>query len=253
MTRRIRVIVPVPMDEAGVANRAAQLPSDLVLPGFEPTFVSVRTGARLADSYYETLLMDMTITEAGLSAEADGCDAVCIDTVSDSGLLALRSRLSIPVLGPGQVAFHTACMLGHRFSIVSMWDTWFPLYRESLTRHGLWPRLASMRSIDTRPDLNELLAGKEEILFPRLEAQCRAAIEEDGAAVIVLGSTTMHQSHPWLAERLPVPVVNPGLVMYKQCELLLQLGLTHSKRAYPPPETPQDGIFHSLRVPDNTA
>jgi len=26
--------------------------------------------------------------------------------------------------------------------------------------------------------------------------------------VIVLGSTTMHQSHAWLSERLPVPVLN---------------------------------------------
>ena len=34
--RRIKVIVPIPMDEAGVAARAAQLPSDFVRPGFSP-------------------------------------------------------------------------------------------------------------------------------------------------------------------------------------------------------------------------
>ena len=32
----------------------------------------------------------------------EGYSAVVIDTVSDSGLRALRSRLSIPVLGPGR-------------------------------------------------------------------------------------------------------------------------------------------------------
>lgn len=250
MSQRIRVIVPIPMDEDGVANRARQLPREQVLPGFEPEFVAVRTGARLGDSCYETLLMDMTVVEAGLQAEADGCAAVCIDTVSDSGLAALRSRLSIPVLGPGQVSFHVACMLGERFSIVTMWQPWYALYRGPLIRQGLWPRVASLRSIDTRPDLSDLLAGKEEVIFPKLEAQCRAAIEEDGADVIVLGSTTMHQSHAYLAERLPVPVINPGLVMYKQCEMLLQLGLSHSKKVYPPPEQPQDEIFHSLRGPE---
>jgi len=32
--RRIKVIVPIPMDVAGVASRAAQLPADFVRPGF---------------------------------------------------------------------------------------------------------------------------------------------------------------------------------------------------------------------------
>jgi len=53
----------------------------------------------------------------------------------------------------------------------------------------------------------------------------------------------MHQSHAYLAERLPVPVLNPGLIAYKQCELLLDLGLSHSKIAYPSPELIKDNAF----------
>jgi allantoin racemase len=34
--QRIKVIVPIAMDEAGVANRASQLPDALVRPGFKP-------------------------------------------------------------------------------------------------------------------------------------------------------------------------------------------------------------------------
>jgi len=240
MNKRIKVIVPIPMDEAGVANRRAQLPEAMIRPGFEVEFVAVRDGAALGDSYYDALLMDMFVFEAGLRAEREGYDAVCIDTVSDSGMYALRSRLSIPVLGPGQASFHTACMLGRRFSVVTMWDEWFHLYEKILNEYGLWGRLASMRSIDTRPDLSELLAGKEEVIFEKLERESLAAIEEDGADVVVLGSTTMHQSHEYLKQRLPVPVVNPGLVMYKLCEVFLELGMTHSKKAFPPPEVPKD-------------
>ena len=73
-----------------------------------------------------------------------------------------------------------------------------------------------------------------------LEQEGLKAIEEDKASVIVLGSTTMHQSHHYLQEKLPVPVINPGVVAYKLCELLLELGLSHSKLAYPDPETLQD-------------
>ena len=163
-----------------------------------------------------------------------------IDTVSDSGMYALRSRLSIPVLGPGQVAFHIACCLGHKFSIITMWDEWFHLYTKTLKEYKLESRCASMRSIKTRPDLAELLAGKEEIIFKKLEQASLAAINEDGADVIVLGSTTMHQSHGFLAKVLPVPVINPGLICYKLCEVFLETGLTHSKHAFPPPELPND-------------
>lgn len=248
MSYRIKVIVPIPMDSHGVANRRSQLSDHFVRPGYEVEFVAVKNGAAYGDSYYDSALMDVFVFEAGLRAEQEGFAAVCIDTVSDSGMYALRSRLNIPVLGPGQIAFHTASMLGHKFSIITMWDEWFHLYRKTLTEYGMWHKLASMRSIKTRPDLAELLAGKEEVVFAKLELEARKAIDEDGADVIVLGSTTMHQSHGFLASRLPVPVINPGLIMYKMCEVFLELGLTHSKHAFPPPQAPKDNeIFTRLK------
>ena len=246
MSSRIKIIVPIPMGAEGVAARASQLPAHLVLPGFVPEFVSVAKGAALGDSAYDMLLMDFAVAEAGLRAQQEGYAAVCIDTVSDSGLAALRSRLDIPVIAPGQAAFHVASMLGKKFSVLTMWDEWFPLYEKVLTEYRLWPRVASLRSIKTRPDLEELLAGKEEVVFKKLEAEAHRAIEEDGADVIVLGSTTMHQSHAYLAGCLPVPVINPGQVAYKLCEMFLTLGLRHSKKAYPAPQAPNDAVYHGF-------
>jgi allantoin racemase len=43
-------------------------------------------------------------------------------------------------------------------------------------------------------------------------------------------------------------VVNPGLVAYKVCETLLDLGLAHSKLAHPSPEVIQDRLFHPTAV-----
>ena len=237
---RIKVIVPIPMDEAGVAARAQQLPAGFVAPGFKPEFAAVGWGAALGDSYHDMLLMDWTVFQAGIDAEEQGYSGVLIDTVSDSGLRALRSRLSIPVVGPGEASFCTAMMLGKSFSILTMWPQWFPLYEKTLTEYGFWDRVASLRSIDTRPDVTELLAGKEEVIFAKLKAEAMKAIEEDGADVIVLGSTTMHQSAAYLASELPIPVLNPGQVAYKHMEMLLGLGLTHSKKAFPAPEVGKD-------------
>lgn len=240
MPKRIKIIFPVPMNEHTRGLIESQIPREFIRPEFDVQFVGSKRLATLANSYYDMYIMDTIVIEAGVAAEAEGFSGVCINTVSDSGLAALRSRLRIPVVGPGQASFHLACMLGHRFSILTMWQPWIPLYRKTLRDYGLEHKCASIRDIDTRPDVQELLQGKEEIVFAKLEAAGRRAIEEDGADVIVLGSTTMHQSHRHLADRLPVPVVNPGLIAYKMCEMLLELGLSHSKRAFPDPETVQD-------------
>ncbi|MCV2219538.1 aspartate/glutamate racemase family protein [Thauera sp. Sel9] len=243
MSKKIRMIFPVPMSEATRPLVESQLPPGVRRPDIDVEFVGAGRTMTLADSYYDLAIMEMAVIEAGMRAQDEGFDAVCINTVSDSGLAALRARLSIPVLAPGQSSFHLASMLGHRFSILTMWPRWFPLYRKTLKEYGLESRLASIRSIDVRPDTEALLTGKEEVVFARLEAEARKAIEQDGADAIVLGSTTMHQSHAWLAERLPVPVLNPGVVAYKLCELFLDLGLAHSKVAYPAPETIKDQAF----------
>lgn len=238
--KRIKVIVPIPMDAAGVANRRSQLADELIGPGFVPEFEAVKWGAALGDSYHDMLLMDWTVFQAGIDAEAEGYRAVIVDTVSDSGVRALRSRLNIPVIGPGEAAFHAAMLLGKNFTVLSMWPQWFPLYEKTLTDYGLWERVASLRSIETRPDVTELLAGKEEVIFDKLRVEALRAIEEDGADVIVLGSTTMHQSAGYLAGVLPVPVINPGVIAWKTAEMLVDLGLSHSKKAFPAPEVGKD-------------
>ena len=78
------------------------------------------------------------------------------------------------------------------------------------------------------------------MIFEKLKAEATLAMEEDGADVIVLGSTTMHQSAKYLDDNLPIPVLNPGQVAYKFLETLIELGLTHSKKAFPTPEVPKD-------------
>lgn len=89
--------------------------------------------------------------------------------MTDTGLDAVRSRLTIPVVGAGQSSFLLACNLGARFSIVTPWDRWTQAYKKTLQRHRLMGRLASVRHINTHPILEELLHGKEEVVFDALE------------------------------------------------------------------------------------
>jgi allantoin racemase len=243
---RIKFIIPFPFDEQGIANRAAQIPEDLLGPDTVVECIPVRNSATLVDCYYEALVFDMYIAEAGLRAEEEGYDAVVMDTVSDSGLYALRSRLSIPVLGPGLVSYAVGMMLGKRFSIITMWDKWRHLYEKNLDTYHLWGKCASIRAVNIPPDVEALFAGKEEEMFERLTEEARLAIEQDGAGVILLGSTTMHQAGDYMAAHLPAPVVNPGPVAIKMAEMFVQLGLSHSKVDFPSPSTIIDDRYFSL-------
>jgi allantoin racemase len=243
---RIKFIIPFPFDEEGIANRAAQIPREVLGPDTDVECVPVRNSATLVDCYYDDLVFEMYITEAGLRAEEEGYDAVVMDTVSDSGLYALRSRLSIPVIGPGLVSYAVAVILGRRFSIITMWDKWNHLYEKNLDTYRLWQKCASIRAVNIPPDVEALFAGKEEEMFERLTAEAQRAIDEDGADVILLGSTTMHQAGDYMQEHLAAPVINPGPVAIKLTESLVHLGLSHSKIAFPPPSTIIDDRFFSL-------
>jgi allantoin racemase len=243
---RILMIMPVPLPKEALEGFASQIPPHLVRAGMTVDFTGVRNGTTVLDSLYEATLADAFCLEAGLSAEEQGYDAVCINTMSDSGLNALRSRLTIPVVGTGRASFLLAADLGKRFSVISMWPQWNWIYDKLRSETGVGDKLASVRNIGVRPDTHELLAGKEDFVFAALEKACHQAIEEDGAEVLILGSTTMHQSHGYLAPRLPVPLINPGLVAFKQCEMLLDLGLSHSKRTYASPENPADAVLRHV-------
>ena len=147
---RIKFIIPFPFDEEGIANRAAQIPQEILGPNTEVECVPVRNSATLVDCYYEDLVFDMYIAEAGLRAEDEGYDAVswtrfrlgpvrAAVAAVDSGLRS-RARLLLRRI-----------MLGKRFSIVTMWDKWAHLYEKNLALYDLKQKCASIRAVTSRP------------------------------------------------------------------------------------------------------
>lgn len=241
--RRIRIISPVPVPEAGRPLFRNQIPAHMVRSNTTLEFSFAREGGYFLDSHYDSALATVFVLEQAQQAEAEACDAACINTMTDTGLDAARSLLNIPVVGAGMSAYLLACSLGEKFSIITLWSRWVPFYHKNLKQYGLETRLASVRHINTHPNLEALLTGKEDVVFSALEKAANQAIEEDGAEVIVLGSTTMYQSHQYLSEKLSVPVVNPALVGVQACEALLDLDLRHSKRCYEPPEFRNDQLL----------
>ena len=244
--KKILVIVPFAMSADNLLLRQQQLTGLQFGPELVFDYRCVKAGPVNYSSHHDFVLADASIFEAGCRAQDEGYAAVCIDTMSDSGVAALRSVLDIPVFGPGKVSMLTALMLGDRFSILTMASRWKPLYKKALDELGLHHKCASVRAIEVPPDNQGLLSGKEDAVFPLLEAAARLAIEVDGAEVLILGSTTMHQAHAYLEARLPVPVINPGPLSYKMAEAALGLGLRQSRQAYPKPLHPRLDMLEAM-------
>lgn len=230
---RILVIVPFPMSENNLAQRRKQLASVTLDTDTVVEYRPVRVAPSNYVSGHDNVIAELSIVDAGMNAEQEGFDAVCIDTMSDTGVAVLRSLLRIPVIGPGRHSMLAALSLGKSFSIITMWDAWRPLYEKTILELGLSRHCASVRAANIPPDNRNLLAGKEDYAYPRLEHVAKQCIEEDGAQVLILGSTTMHDIHGWLAPRLPVPLINPGPLTYSLAESAVRQGLKHSRQRYP--------------------
>jgi allantoin racemase len=240
---KIKLIVPRPLDQGDEAALASRFPPDAIGPSIEIAAVGVERATRLGDEYEETLRA-VAVVAAGADAEEDGFDAVVIDSVLDPGLYALRSRLSIPVVGPGLAAYSVALTLGLRFSILSLDPDARRGFERTLRLYGLEDKCASVRPA---PDFaDETLSDDAAGLRPALLAEGRAAVTQDRAEVIVLGATHLHGTARELAQALECPVLDPGVIAIQIAERLRLLGLSHSKAAFPAPKRIQDAKLLGL-------
>ena len=244
--KKVLVIVPFPMTEEQLGFRQEQHESLDFGPDIEFHYRPVRAAGGNLVSPYDWTIGDLVVLEAGLSAQDDGYDAVCIDTMSDSGVAALRTILDIPVIGPGRASFLMAMLLGDKFGVLAMWDRWSGLYKKTMEELGIGHKFVGVHSIDAPVDNRNLLSGKEDETFAMLEKGCWALINDYGADVICLGSTSMHQSHAYLTEKIPVPIINPGPVTYKVVEAVLGLGLSQSRQYYKPPIVRVDDTLKAM-------
>lgn len=244
--KKVLVLVPFPMSDEHLDLRIAQSKTLDFGPDLEFHYKPVKWAGTNMVGPYDYVIGDFTMLEAGLQAQEDGYDAVCIDTMSDSGVAALRAVLDIPVVGPGRTAILTAMLLGDKFGFLMMWDRWLGLYKKVMDELGVWHKYAGYQSIDTPPDRFNLLGGDEKVILPKLLQAGERLVNEQKADVVILGSTSMHQARDFLAENLSVPVLSPGPLSYGMAQLLITQKLSHSRMAYPNPVGRSDVYIHAM-------
>ncbi len=234
MHKRIRVITPI-VTEGFRREEDLQLLAD---PYTEISQVQIERGpASIECEFDEALAVPDTVAKI-VEAERDGVDATVIDCMGDPGLRPAREMVSIPVLGPAETSMHLACMLGHKFSVVTVLERLRPQFENEAKLYGVAEKLASVRAVDI-PVLD--LHDDQENVVRALVRESVKAVTEDGADVIIFGCTGMLGCAQAVEEGLKelgydgVPVIDPVPATVKVAAAMVDLGLTQSKRTYPAP------------------
>ena len=205
--------------------------------------ITMRT-APFGVAYIETRFEALIGAYACAQMAADhhpGHDAVIVAAFGDPGLAALREVLPVPVLGMTESALATACLLGHRFSIVAISQRIQAWYREVVESHGLQGRLASIRALDRQlADIGAVQTDHAEAL----RQLCETVVREDGAEVIILAGAPLAGLARSLRGQLPVPVVEgvSSAVRHAVSLVALQPGKARAGSFAPPPVKPHRGL-----------
>jgi allantoin racemase len=190
--------------------------------------------------------VDLKGYEAALlarQAEKDGYDAAIVCGGCDFSLAVVRGAVDIPVVGPASATFNLVYQLAQRFGVISVSSKWSPSFHRAIRECGCTERMTSMRALPKPMGVNrtgiEIPYTPEELEAQILEV-ARAQVEEEDAQCIVV------QCAPTFATMLPAGaqqrlsdalggVLFPDMmaIAIGTAEMLVNVGLSHSKLEYP--------------------
>jgi allantoin racemase len=244
---KIRVIAPVTM--RWFAAKTLEQYAGAARPDTEVSVVSVDAGPVSIESRCDKALAVADTLAKALQAEKEGVDAVICNCMCDTAVEEARELLSIPVIGPGETAMHVAALLGHRFSVIDILESWIPIVEQQAVRAGLERRLASVRAINI--PVAEL--RDQPRVVAAMAEQSVKAVSHDGAHVLIFGCTGMAGLAAEVEKALSkkgitgVPIIDPAIIALKLAEALVDMGLSHSKRTYPVPSNKEVVGHYGLR------
>jgi allantoin racemase len=188
-------------------------------------------------------LHSIQFVKAGLEAQQQGFDAYAISTLPDPALREIRSLLDIPVVGYGESAMLTSCLLGSRFSILCFISELADLLADNARRYGMRDRLIGVSDVGFR--FHDVLAGFSEPapLIERFVAAARKQIA-NGADVIIPGEAPLCVllAKHGISNVDGVPILDSLSCWVKHAEMLVDLqrqsNITACRKGYfhePPP------------------
>lgn len=157
----------------------------------------------------------------------------------------------IPVASCAFSQMHVATMLGNRFSIIDLAESHSMYYYNLVVQHRMTERCASLRMIDfphDRPgaepgrplhdEKRKARAGERSEAVEEAVTEAVAAIEEDGAEVIMFSCSGLFWLQPFVQARLDemgweVPVLHGYRCAIAMARMMIDLNLSASGLMFP--------------------
>jgi allantoin racemase len=173
-------------------------------PGTEVVTATAAFGTQYVEIRTEAAIAGHAVLEA-LAAHGAGCDAAIVAAFGDPGLAAAKEMMAVPVVGLTEAAVLAAWALGRRFAIVCLTPALGVWYRDAVEALGLAGRLVAVRPLDVA--IPDIMRAKEQTRA-LLVAECRQAVERDGAEVVILGGGPLAGLAREAAGEIPVPALD---------------------------------------------
>jgi Asp/Glu/hydantoin racemase len=178
---------------------------------------------------YTEFLCERFVCEGAINAERNGYDAFTIGCYLDTGLERARALVDIPVLGVTETAMVASCMLGKKFSIITIGPSMQEHIMDEAIKCGLEKRAAAILSVDP-PVIETQMEGdeKEGDLVEKYFLQtCDKAIEA-GADVIIPGEGVLNEflyarGVRWYKS---LPILDANAIMWQYAVMLAKLKQT---------------------------
>lgn len=179
------------------------------------------------ESVKDEFLVSPGIIEMAESLE-DQYDAMIVGCFGDPAVEAAIEVTSIPIIGCALPAMTTSLILGHQFAVLSPTESSSAGVRRMVMANGLLDRFAG--AIPVGMGVREFSQDPQRAIDVTMAAGQKAL--DLGADVLVLGclSLAFTEVGDAIQEKLGVPVVNPLRVAVQTCEMLVNAGLTPSRR-----------------------
>ena len=222
----MEIVVINPNTTSSMTVAIGRAAERVAAPGTKIVAVNPAAGPESIEGYYDEALALPGLRDEVARAETRGVDGYVLACFDDTGLDAARALARAPVVGIGEAAFHVACLVAERFSVVTTLSRSIPAIEANLVRYGLMARCGRVRASEV-PVL--ALDKREADACRRIDAEIEAAKRDDRAEAIVLGCAGMAEYAAELASRHALPVVDGVTAAIVLVEALVRLGLTTSK------------------------
>lgn len=186
--------------------------------------------------YDEAYAAPEVVTLAVAETEGTEINGVFANCFGDPGVRAIREKLMLPVFGGFEPAIYLGLGLGDTLGIVTVLKNVVPMIHAAIVRAGLERRVTSLRTLD----IPVIELQDREKLMSSLYTQCKAAVEEDGVSVLVMGCTGIVGVTDEMTARLKavgydVPVLEAAQCAMTLTELYARMGLYQSRQTYMEP------------------